>query len=145
MSLAPLPKPTCCIASSSHFHVVGISVSETVLDTNLRSDGTPKHQRTQIAVCRKTHEHLIIINDNNNYYYNKIIIVFNLLIFSGPFLTPLLLSLPEKVRDELGQQVPFPSRLGDPSEFGHLVQSIIENPMMNGEVIRLDGALRMQP
>ncbi|XP_029195182.2 3-hydroxyacyl-CoA dehydrogenase type-2-like [Acropora millepora] len=63
----------------------------------------------------------------------------------GPFLTPLLLSLPEKARDELGQQVPFPSRLGDPSEFGHLVQSIIENPMMNGEVIRLDGALRMQP
>ena len=71
--------------------------------------------------------------------------VLNLLILSGPFLTPLLLALPEKARDELGQQVPFPSRLGDPSEFGHLVQSIIENPMMNGEVIRLDGALRMQP
>ncbi|XP_068719091.1 3-hydroxyacyl-CoA dehydrogenase type-2-like isoform X1 [Montipora capricornis] len=63
----------------------------------------------------------------------------------GLFLTPLLLSLPEKVRDQLGQQVPFPSRLGDPSEFGQLVQSIIENPMINGEVIRLDGALRMQP
>lgn len=63
----------------------------------------------------------------------------------GLFLTPLLLSLPEKVRDQLGQQVPFPSRLGDPAEFGQLVQSIIENPMINGEVIRLDGALRMQP
>ena len=57
----------------------------------------------------------------------------------------LLMSLPEKVRDELGKTVPFPSRLGDPAEFGHLVQSIIENPMLNGEVIRLDGALRMQP
>lgn len=63
----------------------------------------------------------------------------------GLFLTPLLMSLPEKVRDELGKTVPFPSRLGDPAEFGHLVQSIIENPMLNGEVIRLDGALRMQP
>ena len=46
-----LPKPACCIASSSHFHVVGISVSETVLDTDLRLDGTPEHQRTQIVVC----------------------------------------------------------------------------------------------
>ena len=54
MSLAPLPKPACCIASSSHFHVVGKSVSETVLGTNLRLDGTPEHRRTQIAVCLKT-------------------------------------------------------------------------------------------
>ena len=61
MSLAPLPKPACCIASSSHFHVVGISVSETVLDTNLRLDGTPEHRKTQIAVCPKTREreHLV--------------------------------------------------------------------------------------
>ena len=50
MSLAPLPESVCCIASSSHFHVVGISVSETVLDTNLRLGGTPEHRRTQIAV-----------------------------------------------------------------------------------------------
>ena len=56
MSLAPLSKPACCIASSSHLHVVGISVSETVLDTNLRLDGTPEHQKTQIAVCPKTRE-----------------------------------------------------------------------------------------
>ena len=56
MSLAPLPKPTCCIASSSHFHIVGISVSENFLDTNLRLDGTPEHQKTQIAVCPKTRE-----------------------------------------------------------------------------------------
>lgn len=63
----------------------------------------------------------------------------------GLFLTPLLLRLPEKVRNQLGKMVPFPSRLGDPLEYGQLVQSIIENPMINGEVIRLDGALRMQP
>jgi len=55
------------------------------------------------------------------------------------------LKLPEKVRNELGKTAPFPNRLGDPSEYGQLVQSIIENPMINGEVIRLDGALRMQP
>ena len=61
MSLAPLPEPVCCIASSSHFQVVGISVSETVLDTNLRLGGTPEHRRTQIAVCPKTrgHERLV--------------------------------------------------------------------------------------
>ena len=61
MSLSPLPKPACYIASSSHFHVVGISVSETVLDTKLRLDGTPENRRTQIAVCPKTREreHLV--------------------------------------------------------------------------------------
>ncbi|XP_053551902.1 3-hydroxyacyl-CoA dehydrogenase type-2 [Bombina bombina] len=63
----------------------------------------------------------------------------------GLFATPLLLGLPEKVRTFLAKQVPFPSRLGDPGEYAHLVQSIVENPMLNGEVIRLDGALRMQP
>ncbi|MGH0140167.1 UNVERIFIED_CONTAM: hypothetical protein FKN15_070494 [Acipenser sinensis] len=63
----------------------------------------------------------------------------------GLFATPLLAGLPEKVRTFLARQVPFPSRLGDPSEYAHLVQSIVENPMINGEVIRLDGGIRMQP
>lgn len=63
----------------------------------------------------------------------------------GLFNTPLLAGLPEKVRTFLAKSVPFPSRLGEPSEFAHLVQSIVENPMMNGETIRLDGAIRMQP
>ena len=58
-------------------------------------------------------------------------------------MTPLLASLPEKVRTELAKAVPFPQRLGDPDEYAHLVQAIIENPMINGEVIRLDGAIRM--
>lgn len=65
--------------------------------------------------------------------------------FSGLFDTPLLASLPEKVRAFLASTVPFPSRLGYPSEYAQLAQSVIENPMINGEVIRLDGALRMQP
>ncbi|MFT7578922.1 MAG: 3-hydroxyacyl-CoA dehydrogenase/3-hydroxy-2-methylbutyryl-CoA dehydrogenase [Myxococcota bacterium] len=63
----------------------------------------------------------------------------------GLFRTPMLAGLPEKVQNELGQQVPFPSRLGNPDEYGQLVQSIVENAMLNGEVIRLDGALRMPP
>jgi len=63
----------------------------------------------------------------------------------GLFDTPLLASLPEKVRTFLAQQVPFPSRLGKPEEYGHLVQLILENPYLNAEVIRLDGALRMPP
>ncbi|MEP5727802.1 MAG: 3-hydroxyacyl-CoA dehydrogenase [Sulfitobacter sp.] len=63
----------------------------------------------------------------------------------GLFLTPLLEGLPQDVQDSLGQQVPFPSRLGDPSEYGKLVCHIIDNPMLNGEVIRLDGAIRMAP
>jgi NAD(P)-dependent dehydrogenase (short-subunit alcohol dehydrogenase family) len=63
----------------------------------------------------------------------------------GLFDTPLLAALPEPARISLGQQVPFPSRLGDPAEYAQLVQSIIENPMLNGEVIRLDGAIRMAP
>lgn len=61
----------------------------------------------------------------------------------GIFETPLLASLPQDVQDSLGQQVPFPSRLGKPVEFAHLVKHIIENEMLNGEVIRLDGAVRM--
>ncbi|XP_042568890.1 3-hydroxyacyl-CoA dehydrogenase type-2 [Cyprinus carpio] len=63
----------------------------------------------------------------------------------GLFSTPLLAGLPEKVQSFLARQVPFPSRLGDPAEFAHLVTAIAENPMINGEVIRLDGAIRMQP
>lgn len=63
----------------------------------------------------------------------------------GLFRTPLLAGLPEKVQQELGATVPFPSRLGDPAEYAQLVQSIVENRMINGETIRLDGALRMPP
>ncbi|HWS62424.1 MAG TPA: SDR family NAD(P)-dependent oxidoreductase [Steroidobacteraceae bacterium] len=63
----------------------------------------------------------------------------------GIFLTPLLESLSQEVRDSLGKQVPFPSRLGQPDEFALLVESIIRNPMLNGETIRLDGAIRMAP
>jgi NAD(P)-dependent dehydrogenase (short-subunit alcohol dehydrogenase family) len=61
----------------------------------------------------------------------------------GLFETPLLMDLPEEARISLGQQVPFPSRLGRPSEYALLAKSIVENPMLNGEVIRLDGAIRM--
>jgi 3-hydroxyacyl-CoA dehydrogenase / 3-hydroxy-2-methylbutyryl-CoA dehydrogenase len=63
----------------------------------------------------------------------------------GTFDTPLLAALPEETRAELGSQIPFPNRLGDPAEFAALVVQIVENPMLNGETIRLDGALRMPP
>ncbi|KAA0989777.1 3-hydroxyacyl-CoA dehydrogenase [Dyadobacter aurulentus] len=63
----------------------------------------------------------------------------------GLFETPLMLGLPEEARLSLGQQIPFPSRLGRPSEYALLAKSIVENPMLNGEVIRLDGAIRMGP
>jgi NAD(P)-dependent dehydrogenase (short-subunit alcohol dehydrogenase family) len=63
----------------------------------------------------------------------------------GLFDTPLLAGLPEEVKRVLGGQVPFPPRLGHPSEYGALAKHIIENEMLNGEVIRLDGALRMPP
>ncbi|MGB8389987.1 3-hydroxyacyl-CoA dehydrogenase [Mycobacterium sp.] len=63
----------------------------------------------------------------------------------GLFDTPLLASLPEEARASLGKQVPHPSRLGNPDEYGALAVHIIENPMLNGEVIRLDGAIRMAP
>ena len=63
----------------------------------------------------------------------------------GLFDTPLLAGLPEPARVSLGQQVPFPPRLGRPSEYAALAKHIIENEMLNGEVIRLDGAIRMQP
>jgi NAD(P)-dependent dehydrogenase (short-subunit alcohol dehydrogenase family) len=63
----------------------------------------------------------------------------------GTFDTPLLAALPEDARQELGRQVPFPSRLGQPAEFAALACHIAENSMLNGETIRLDGALRMPP
>ncbi len=63
----------------------------------------------------------------------------------GLFKTPLLEGLPQDVQDSLGAQVPFPSRLGNPAEFAALARHITENPMLNGEVIRLDGAIRMAP
>ena len=63
----------------------------------------------------------------------------------GTFDTPLLGALPQEARDELGRAIPFPQRLGQPSEFAALAVHIAENPMLNGEVIRLDGALRMPP
>jgi NAD(P)-dependent dehydrogenase (short-subunit alcohol dehydrogenase family) len=63
----------------------------------------------------------------------------------GIFETPMLLGMPQEVQDALGKMVPFPSRLGKPAEYAALVRHIIENEMLNGEVIRLDGAIRMAP
>ena len=63
----------------------------------------------------------------------------------GLFLTPLLKNLPPEVQDSLGKQVPFPSRLGRPEEYASLAKHIVENEMLNGETIRLDGAIRMAP
>ncbi|MEV4648912.1 3-hydroxyacyl-CoA dehydrogenase [Saccharopolyspora sp. NPDC049357] len=63
----------------------------------------------------------------------------------GLFHTPLFSALPEEAVASLGAQVPHPSRLGDPAEYGSLVRHVVENPMLNGETIRLDGAIRMAP
>ncbi|MCI4663029.1 MAG: SDR family NAD(P)-dependent oxidoreductase [Neomegalonema sp.] len=63
----------------------------------------------------------------------------------GLFETPMSAGLPEEIRASLGAAIPFPSRLGDPDEYARLAQAIVENPMLNGTVIRLDGAVRMQP
>ena len=63
----------------------------------------------------------------------------------GLFDTPMMAGLPEEARDSLGRQVPFPSRLGRPEEYAALVRHIVENDLINGEVIRLDGAIRMAP
>ena len=63
----------------------------------------------------------------------------------GLFDTPLLAALPEAARDSLGASIPFPSRLGRPEEYAQLVEQIVANPMLNGETIRLDGAIRMAP
>jgi NAD(P)-dependent dehydrogenase (short-subunit alcohol dehydrogenase family) len=63
----------------------------------------------------------------------------------GLFDTPLLAALPDDAKASLGAQVPFPSRLGDPAEYAQLAAAIVENPMLNGETIRLDGAIRIAP
>lgn len=63
----------------------------------------------------------------------------------GLYKTPMMAGLPENVQEALGKMVPFPSRLGKPQEYAMLVQQIIENPMLNGETIRLDGAIRLAP
>ncbi len=63
----------------------------------------------------------------------------------GIFETPMLLGMPAEVQDALGKMVPFPPRLGKPAEYAQLARAIVENPMLNGETIRLDGAIRMQP
>ncbi len=63
----------------------------------------------------------------------------------GLFETPMLVGLPERVQRELGASVPFPARLGRPEEYAALVEHVIGNVMLNGEVIRLDGAIRMTP
>ncbi|HEY0489688.1 MAG TPA: 3-hydroxyacyl-CoA dehydrogenase [Telluria sp.] len=63
----------------------------------------------------------------------------------GIFETPMLMGMPEEVRESLGKMVPFPPRLGRATEYAHLAKAIIENTMLNGETIRLDGAIRMQP
>lgn len=69
----------------------------------------------------------------------------NVTIAPGLIDTPLFGNLPDPARQALGAMVPFPKRLGYPSEYSHLATSIIENPMLNGDTIRLDGAIRMQP
>jgi NAD(P)-dependent dehydrogenase (short-subunit alcohol dehydrogenase family) len=63
----------------------------------------------------------------------------------GLFLTPMLLGLPQEAQDSLGRAVPFPARLGDPAEYAALAAFIVENPYLNGETIRIDGALRLAP
>jgi len=63
----------------------------------------------------------------------------------GLFATPMLLGMPQDVQDSLAAQVPFPSRFGTPDEYARLVLAIVDNPMLNGETIRLDGAIRMGP
>ncbi len=65
-------------------------------------------------------------------------------ILPGIFGTPMMAGLPQETQDSLGKSVPFPSRLGDPAEYGKLIMAIVENPYLNGETIRIDGALRMQ-
>lgn len=68
-----------------------------------------------------------------------------LTIAPGIFETPMLMGLPKEAQDSLGKQVPFPPRLGRPFEYAHLARAMIENEMLNGEVVRLDGAIRMAP
>ena len=69
----------------------------------------------------------------------------NMTIAPGIFGTPMLFTMPQEVQDALAASVPFPSRLGKPEDYAKLVKSILDNDMLNGEVIRLDGAIRMAP
>lgn len=82
---------------------------------------------------------------NSKLVFTVFIVAMHLIFSFILFVFPLLGSLPDKVRTYLASTVPFPHRLGLPDEFAHLAQCIVENPLLNGEVIRLDGALRMQP
>src|SRR4029079_16761922 len=68
-----------------------------------------------------------------------------LTIAPGLFKTPMMMSLPPEAQESLGRQVPFPSRLGDPGEYAALAMHMVSNRMLNGEVVRLDGAIRMSP
>jgi NAD(P)-dependent dehydrogenase (short-subunit alcohol dehydrogenase family) len=68
-----------------------------------------------------------------------------LAIAPGLFMTPMMESFSQEIQDSLASTLPFPSRLGKPAEFGRLVRDIVENPILNGEVIRIDSALRMAP
>ena len=68
-----------------------------------------------------------------------------LTIAPGIFETPMLMGMPDEIRESLGKQVPFPSRLGKPAEYAQLARAMIENEMLNGETVRLDGAIRMAP
>jgi NAD(P)-dependent dehydrogenase (short-subunit alcohol dehydrogenase family) len=69
----------------------------------------------------------------------------NMTIAPGIFCTPMLFGMPQEVQDALAASVPFPSRLGTPADYAKLVQQIVTNEMLNGEVIRLDGAIRLAP
>lgn len=81
------------------------------------------------------------VHEVDTYFCYHLFIMF----LSGLFDTPMLSYLPEKIIEFLNRMSPFPSRLGKPEEFAHLVTSIVENPMLNGEVIRLDAARRWFP
>ena len=69
----------------------------------------------------------------------------NASIAPGIFGTPMMFGMPQEVQDSLAASVPFPSRLGTPADYARLVQAIVTNEMLNGEVIRLDGAIRLAP
>jgi len=69
----------------------------------------------------------------------------NMTIAPGIFGTPMMFSMPKEVQDSLAASVPFPSRLGTPEDYAKLVHQIVTNEMLNGETIRLDGAIRMAP
>ena len=99
------------------------------LTTDLSGEELCLRPDLTIPVARDLAQHLIRVNT----------------IAPGLFLTPLLMGLNEEARKSLGAQVPHPARLGDASEYGALAVHIVENPMLNGETIRLDGAIRMAP